>query len=411
MRPEEAEEKDNELMFMHPTSPNHFQHLVRAPSSSSSSSSLSLPFIPPDSRPSPTEVPQATFQPQDWVRWEEVDRIQPGEEKKYEILAASVRRIMERNFVKHGRFMRGAHVKGHAFLRGTLTVSPGLPSYLQHGLFSTPGKSFTTVARFSNESSHIQDDKETGQRGFGLKVLEVEGRMMNGKDHGSQDFLFNNSRTSELFSLDAAVDVFSLRDRFFDDPDGLELALRSRPDAEKILSPPDLPNTHIVAAKLYQQTPMQYGPYVAKLSLLPASNPQLAIAAKSRALPPTADATAHRKLLRAYHHQYPSVYIVRAQFACRGRAYSLEDTSIPWDAPWVELGRLDFPIQESCSDQRRVWFEETLALSPAVGLLAHAPAGSLARARKWAYEESRRIRAERNVEIVDVDISPAAIPD
>lgn len=113
----------------------------------------------------------------------------------------------------------------------------------------------------------------------------------------------------------------------------------------------------------------------------------------------------------AYFHQYPATYIIRIQLASSNRQHSLEDTSIPWDAPWLELGRLDFPIQESYSDPRRVWFEETIATSPWNGLEAHRPLGSLGRARERAYERSRRVRAERNVEVVRLDVEVDEIPD
>lgn len=37
-----------------------------------------------------------------------------------------------------GRAQRAVHAKGHALLRGTLSVLPGLPAHLAQGLFATP---------------------------------------------------------------------------------------------------------------------------------------------------------------------------------------------------------------------------------------------------------------------------------
>ncbi|KAK4704095.1 hypothetical protein P7C70_g2113, partial [Phenoliferia sp. Uapishka_3] len=367
---------------------------------------------PFNSRSSNEFVSRSVDDPNDWVHWDEVDYEDEGEEAKRESLRHIVARIMERNFTKHLRYMRGAHVKSHAFVKGTLVVSPALPSHLQYGLFTSPGRTFTTIARYSSESSHIVDDRDRGVvRAIGVKVLGVDGEKIGGGHRGSQDFLFNNSRSSELYSLDAALEVFKLRDIFFDDPDGLELALRSRSDAEKLLSTVNLENIHLAGGKFYAQMPIRFGPYVARLSLLPATAAQVAIALKAKDVPNEAESVAHQKLLRAYFHTYPAVYIIRAQFASRNRQFSIEDTSIPWDSPWVELGRLEFPVQESYSDARRVWFEESLALSPWNGLVEHQPLGSLGRARKTAYEESRRRRAEKNVEAVYLDVEPQSIPD
>lgn len=59
---------------------------------------------------------------------------------------------------------------------------------------------------------------------------------------------------SQLYSLDAAVEVFRLKVQYFDDSDGFELALRSRHDAETMLATSQLlENTHIIANKLYMQ--------------------------------------------------------------------------------------------------------------------------------------------------------------
>lgn len=58
----------------------------------------------------------------------------------------------------------------------------------------------------------------------------------------------------QLYSLESALEVLSLTEQYFDDPDGLELALRSREDADKVLPSLELENTHLAAQKMYGQS-------------------------------------------------------------------------------------------------------------------------------------------------------------
>lgn len=77
----------------------------------------------------------------------------------------------------------------------------------------------------------------------------------------------------------------------------------------------------------------------------------------------------------------------------------VEDASTAWDdflSPWHDLAAVEFPPQETYSDERRTWWDDRIALSPFNGLEEHKPLGSVNRLRKRVYEASRKNRAAKN---------------
>ena len=139
------------------------------------------------------------------------------------------------------------------------------------------------------------------------------------------------------------------------------------------------------------------GPYVAHFSLAPLSTAQSSYV--RRPIPSDATATFHRDSLRTYYHSDSASYTLRAQFASDLSKHPVEDASVEWDektAPWHDLATVTFPAQETFSDERRIWWEDTIGLSPWNGLKDHRPLGSVNRLRKKVYETGRGHRAAGN---------------
>lgn len=77
-----------------------------------------------------------------------------------------------------------------------------------------------------------------------------------------------------------------------------------------------------------------------------------------------------------------------------------EDASVVWDemtAPYQTLATVTFPTQNSFSQERRVFWEERMSLSPWRGLSDHQPLGGINRLRKSVYTHSRKTRDSINI--------------
>jgi hypothetical protein len=80
-------------------------------------------------------------------------------------------------------------------------------------------------------------------------------------------------------------------------------------------------------------------------------------------------------------------------------------------APWHDIATITFPSQESFSDERRIWWEDKIALSPWVGVKEHRPLGGINRLRKRVYEETKNGRARGNRSEVHFPKSVDELPE
>lgn len=254
------------------------------------------------------------------------------------------------------------------------------------------------AGRYANEPVHILPDTAKGPRGLGLKVFGVEG-----SPHGTQDLLFNNAPMLELTDLDTCIEIFALRERYWDDKEGYEAAIAERSDKTKQTAPTALPNTPVISNTLFTQSAFRFGPYVAHLSLIPTHPSQTTIANKTQ-LSSDEQPDAQRSLLADHFSTNPAVYTLRAQFSSSLDKQPVEDASVIWSevtAPWYDLGEVRFEqSQDVLSAERVEWWEDRIALSPWGGLDEHRPLGSINRLRKRVYEASRARRGQANGEEV-----------
>jgi hypothetical protein len=89
---------------------------------------------------------------------------------------------------------------------------------------------------------------------------------------------------------------------------------------------------------------------------------------------------------------------LRVQFMTNLETTPIEDASKIWDeqeTPFIPVARISAPSQPTFSAQTNDASDHQLAFSPWHGLAAHRPLGSIQRARKSAYDMSKRFRASR----------------
>ena len=333
----------------------------------------------------------------------------PDEYAKTRELLEVMHRVLERHFSSHRHGLRATHVKTQAILKGTLTIPANLPAHLSQGLFAgSEAREHPVALRFANEPIFIQDDRTPGPRGVGMKIFNVNGEFLDpiGERTHTQDMTFNNAPMLELTDLPTTLDIFKLREKFYDDPQALTEALKKRSDASKQLAPASLPNQHFLSYTMYSQSAYRFGAYVAKYALFPTAPLQHSLAQDAR-ITASSDPDQHSQWLRSYFQTHDAEYDLRVQLLVSPANQPVEDTSVPWDEtafPYETVGHVMIPQgQDAFGAARRTFWDDRVKLNVWYGLEAHRPLGSVNRLRKELYKMGARMRGEMNaVEVVDV---------
>ena len=125
--------------------------------------------------------------------------IENPEEENLQIkeIGGLMRQLLEKRYGESGNFLRGVHPKSHGCLKAKFEILDDIDEGMRVGLFEHVGKSYDALVRFSNADALVQPDLkdgENGSRGMAIKVLQVEGDVLN-QDSGqsSQDFLMINT--------------------------------------------------------------------------------------------------------------------------------------------------------------------------------------------------------------------------
>ena len=334
----------------------------------------------------------------------------PDEDAMTEELIDIVHRVLERHFSSHRHGLRATHVKTQAILKGTLTIPADLPAHLSQGLFAGNQVQEHPVAlRFANEPIFIQDDRTPGPRGVGMKIFNVNGEFMDPIDRKThtQDMTFNNAPMLELTDLPTTLEIFKLREQYYDDQESLTKALKKRSDASKQLAPTQLPNQHFLSYTMYSQSAYRFGDYVAKYALFPTTQVQGSLATNAQ-ITNSSDPDQHSQWLREYFQTHDAEYDLRVQLLVSPYNQPVEDTSTPWDEtafPYETVGHVIIPKgQDPFEPARRTFWDDRVKLNVWYGLEAHRPLGSVNRLRKELYKTSSRTRGELNaVEVGDID--------
>lgn len=327
----------------------------------------------------------------------------PNEAELQNELFDIIRRTQEHNFSMHRHAMRGTHVKTQAIVKGTLTILPDLPEELAHGIASSEnGKEAHPLGiRFANEPSFLQDDRAPGPRGCGMKIFNVEGTFMDelGKRSKTQDMTFNNAPLLELRDVKTTVEIFTIRERHFREPEKIGPELDKRGDKNLQKAPSQLPNQHFLSYTMYSQAAYRWGPYVAKYALFPTGDFQAALA-KSHKISGDSSPEQHSQWLKEWFSSKEATYDLRVQLCQSIDAQSVEDTGVAWDEtafPYRTVGKVVLSAgQDVFSAERRTFWDEHMKLNVWYGLEEMRPLGSVQRLRKELYNRSQDFRSHTN---------------
>ena len=368
-------------------------------------------------------MPQPSL-PQEYVRYgEDVERKADDEDQTFEKLIRTFGELNRKLADRYRHAVKPSHAKSHALLKGQLRVLGDLPDELAQGLFAQP-RTYPVVIRVASVPGDLLADRVHTQRGMAFKVIGVAGEML-ARHEGqvTQDFLLDNDTKFPVPDAKSFVPVIEALAAGATHAEALKAATSSvSRAANAVLHAVGMdsanldffghPPVHPLADRYYSQAPLRYGDYVAKIGVAPVSDNLLALADEeidiSDGFSPLKEA------IGVFLRTNQAEYELRVQLCTDLEKMPVEDASVDWpqqDSPYRPVARIEIGPQEPYSSERRVYGDDVLSFSPAHGLAAHRPLGSIMRARLKAYAPSSRFRHQTNVQPRTEPTSMDQIPD
>ena len=260
------------------------------------------------------------------------------------------------------------------------------PETARSGVFGMSGKSWPVYVRFSNGSSRHQGDSQPDVRGFALKLVGVPGtKLIKGLEaEETQDFLFIDTQTIP-----------------FRTPDEFMMFVRAAKDGPAKLLPRLIKSfgfgralgiiwgsvtgekvKSYAAHTFHTAAPIAFGKGAAKLALVPVPSSAGISTAKGD------DFLRHDLSQRL--KQGALAWTLRAQLFVDEKTTPIEDASVAWSGPWIDLATLTLPQQDVASARGQEISElvSQLSFDPWHATEEHRPLGAIMRARGATYGKS-----------------------
>ncbi len=310
-----------------------------------------------------------------------------------------------------GHARRAVHAKSHGLLRGQLQVLDGLPPALAQGIFAQP-RSYPVVMRLSTPPGEELPDNVSTPRGMALKVIGVEGARLPGSEGATtQDFVMVNGPVFASPTAKAFLKSLKLLAKTTDkSPAGKQFLSAILQGVEKVVEAVGgesgtliglggHPETHPLGESFFTQAPLLYGPYMAKISVVPVSPSLTALTDAPLAMRGKPDAMREAVIDFFTDPAAAAVWELRVQLCTDLASMPIEDATVAWpedQSPYVTVARLTASPQPGWSEAREVAVDDSMAFSPWHGVAAHRPLGSIMRVRKAVYDSSAQFRSQRN---------------
>jgi hypothetical protein len=354
-----------------------------------------------------------------------VERLEPDEAKTVRGLIAAMRYVNERTFADGGHAIRSVHAKTQGILEGFLEVDADLPHELAQGLFATPGR-YPVVMRFSTLPGDILDDSVSTPRGLSVKIIGVNGERLSGSEGDvTQDFVLVNGPAFGAPTPKKFLPVITLLSRTTDRVQRVKkvlsalmrqlqraiVAVTGRPNVT-VATLGGQPETHILGETFYNQAPVRFGDFIAKISVAPIS-PELN-ALKQSPLNVNGVPNGIREAVVNFFKNSGGEWEVRAQLCNDLELMPIENAAVVWSeekSPYRPIARIRVEPQAAWSEARSSAVDDGMQFSPWHGLAAHRPLGGIMRARKEVYEMAKKFRAERNGRVIEEPREKLALKD
>jgi hypothetical protein len=344
-----------------------------------------------------------------------VERLDPDEAVTIKGLIATMRYVNEKTFADSRHATRSVHAKTQGILEGYLEVDAGLPIELAQGLFAKPGR-YPVVMRFSTLPGDILDDSVSTPRGLSVKIIGVEGERLSGSEGDvTQDFVLVNGPAFGAPTPKKFLPVITLLSKTTDRAQGLKkmLSAMMRQVQRAIVSVTGQPNTtvatfggqpetHILGETFYNQAPVRFGEFIAKISVAPISSELASL--KESPLNVNGIPNGIREAVVAFFKRRGGVWEVRAQLCTDLNLMPIENAAAVWPerlSPYRRVARIEVAPQTAWSEARSSAVDDGMQFSPWHGLASHRPLGGIMRARKEVYAAAKRFRAERNGRVIE----------
>lgn len=318
------------------------------------------------------------------------------------------------------RLARAFHAKSHACLQGTLTIDNGqLPELAKVGLFAQ-NATYPTWARFSNGLGTKQADRKLDVRGFAFKIMGTSGTRVvtnPGDDTATtQDFLLANlpfaphSTATTMMAFGEVMSASKQSNTILGKIDGLLGVGKFLASNENVRLVDFLANHALAQTKasgsLLSETFFSGAPSALGVE---DGNPATAKAKgamkwKARAgvlegnVCKTLQSSPNKEegFLRndfkrqlAAHDLCIDLSIQRQE---DGEKQSIEDVSVLWQTPYVNVGRLVFTSRTLTDGDADETACNEFSFQPWHTLAAHRPLGNAMRARRIALPSSAKFR-------------------
>ncbi len=337
------------------------------------------------------------------------EKVEDDEAETNDELVRTLLKISHITYEDSDHAMRSVHAKSHGLLRGELQVLDRLPPELAQGLFAQV-RHYPVIMRLSTSPGDILDDEISTPRGCALKIIGVEGpRLPGSEDDTTQDFLMVNGpaflkpdaksfgRSLKLLAgtTDKAPGLKKVLSAVLR---GTEKAIEATGGQSATLkSLGGHPETNVLGETFYSQVPILYGPYMAKIALVPLSSSLRNLTDAPVDLKGKPDGL--RGAVSEYFSTHSAEWELRLQLCTDIEKMPIEDASKQWPeelSPYLAVARIKVPTQPTWQGDQSVKLEDGLSFSPWHGLAAHRPLGSVNRARRIAYHSSAQFRTSKN---------------
>lgn len=338
-----------------------------------------------------------------------VEVIEHDEQQTVQELVETMTKIQEITYKDGGHAIRSVHAKSHGLLDVEVIVSAGLPPHLAQGLFAHAG-TYPGVMRYSTIPGDLLDDNVSTPRGLALKMMGVEGPRLPGSEGATtQDLVMVNGPAFNAPNAKKFLGTLKQLATTTDKGPGLKKALSTAlQGVEKVvealggksgtlIAMGGHPETNVLGETYYTQVPVLYGDYIAKLAVAPSSASLKALTNAKVDLADKPDGL--RKAVVDFFTTQGGQWELQVQLCTDLEKMPVEDASVQWpeeESPYVTVARIVAKSQSAWDASKSAAIDDGLAFSPWHGLASHRPLGSVMRARKQAYEMSKRFRAEHN---------------
>ncbi|MDZ4850596.1 MAG: catalase family protein [Pirellulaceae bacterium] len=336
---------------------------------------------------------------------EDVEEIPADEAEDIQRVVAAIKLLLSRSQSKSGQFRADVHVKTHGYAQGEFRVLPNLPEELAQGLFERDSV-FQAVVRFSNAASQAQPDVIPDGRGMAIKVLGVQGEVVQADEQNgqTQDFVMINHPVFfarnvkdylrlEQVLVQANETTFATLPRALTGGDWNPLHWHWREMLTVARIAGQLP-AHPASNTYFSMAPIRFGNYLAKYRAKPVGDRHDSYLELVQRLGSQADAL--RLALEETLHTQEVLFELQVQLRTSESTMPVEDATIEWpecESPYRTVAHLLLPRQEITSLREQSKYQ-SLAFNVWHALVAHRPLGGINRVRRCAYALSSAWRRQ-----------------